>query len=75
MFREKKPSKPTPPPQPQRPPPHKLQENLARYLKPDGTLARAFVAFKDIARRCDARLFETSIPLLGQRAEEAEGVQ
>ncbi|GJE91505.1 hypothetical protein PsYK624_076550 [Phanerochaete sordida] len=72
LFREKKPSKPTPPPQPQRPPPHRLQENLARYLKPDGTLARAFVAFKDIARRCDARLFETSFPLIGQRAEETE---
>lgn len=71
LFREKKPSKPATPPPPQRPP-HRLQENLARYLKPDGTLARAFIAFKDIARRCDTRLFETSFPLIGQRAEETE---
>lgn len=50
-------------------PPQPLAENLARYLKPDGTLARAFIAFKDIAPRCDTRLFETSYPLIGQRAE------
>jgi len=48
-----------------------LEENLARYLKPDGTLARAFVSFKDIASRCDTRLFETSYPLIGQRMESA----
>lgn len=55
----------------QPPPPaaHRLPENLARYLKPDGTLARAFVQFKDIAGRCDTRLFETSYPLIGQRVE------
>ncbi|KIY50296.1 PH-domain-containing protein, partial [Fistulina hepatica ATCC 64428] len=46
-----------------------LTENLARYLKPDGTLARAFVAFKDVAHRCDTRLFETCYPLIGQRME------
>jgi len=46
-----------------------IEENLARYLKPDGTLARAFVSFKDIASRCDTRLFETSYPLIGQRME------
>ncbi|THH07867.1 hypothetical protein EW145_g3090 [Phellinidium pouzarii] len=46
-----------------------MEENLARYLKPDGTLARAFVAFKDIALHCDARLFETAFPLFGQRLE------
>lgn len=50
-------------------PVHRLPENLARYMKPDGTLARSFVAFKDIAPRCDARLFETSYPLIGQRLE------
>lgn len=66
----KKPSKdkaarPSPPP----PPVHRLPENLARYLKPDGTLARAFIQFKDIATRCDTRLFETSYPLIGQRIE------
>ena len=73
FFRDKRTSKPSIPPQPLRPPPpHKLQENLARYLKPDGTLARAFVAFKDVARRCDARLFETSFPLIGQKAEATE---
>ncbi|KAF8635247.1 hypothetical protein AX17_004020 [Amanita inopinata Kibby_2008] len=51
------------------PPVHRIPENLARYMKPDGTLARAFVAFKDIAARCDTRLFETSYPLIGQRFE------
>ena len=44
-----------------------LPENLARYLKPDCTLARAFIAFKDIARLCDTKLFETSYPLIGQK--------
>ncbi|KAH8996298.1 hypothetical protein EDB92DRAFT_2112603 [Lactarius akahatsu] len=51
-----------------------LEENLARYLKPDGTLARAFVSFKDIASRCDTRLFETSYPLIGQRLESGSKV-
>ena len=51
------------------PPTHQLPENLARYLKPDGTLARAFISFKDVAPRCDVRLFETSYPLIGQRLE------
>lgn len=46
-----------------------LTENFARYLKPDGTLARAFVTFKDIAARCDSRIFETTYPLIGQRVE------
>ena len=56
--------------QPPPPPPiHRLPDNLARYLKPDGTLARAFIQFKDIATRCDTRLFETSYPLIGQRVE------
>jgi len=50
-------------------PAHRLPENLARYLKPDGTLARAFIQFKEIATRCDTRLFETSYPLIGQRVE------
>ncbi|KAF7298095.1 PH domain-containing protein [Mycena chlorophos] len=49
--------------------PLRLPENLARYLKPDGTLARSFIAFKDVAHRCDARLFESSYPLIGQRLE------
>lgn len=59
---------PPAPPPPILPPP-RLTENLARYLKPDGTLARAFVSFKDIVGRCDTRLFETTFPLIGQRAE------
>ncbi|KNZ72752.1 Bud site selection protein BUD4 [Termitomyces sp. J132] len=54
------------------PPPQSVQrlpENLARHLKPDGTMARAFISFKEIAPRCDTRLFETSYPLIGQRVE------
>ncbi|KAN0116105.1 hypothetical protein V8E52_006162 [Russula decolorans] len=54
--------------------PSVLEENLARYLKPDGTLARAFVSFRDIASRCDTRLFETSFPLIGQRLESGSKV-
>lgn len=46
-----------------------MEDNLARYMKQDGTLARAFIAFKDIARHCDTRLFETTFPLIGQRLE------
>lgn len=56
-----------PPPQVQ--PAQPLPENLARYLKPDGTLARAFISFKDISSRCDTRLFETNYPLIGQKIE------
>lgn len=55
------------------PPPPILPENIARYLKPDGTLARAFISFKEIANRCDTRLFETSFRLIGQRLERAGG--
>ncbi|KAJ3808317.1 hypothetical protein F5876DRAFT_46244 [Lentinula aff. lateritia] len=66
--KDKRQNTPPPPPPPQLPP-QRLTENLARYLKPDGTLARAFVSFKDIAGRCDTRLFETTFPLIGQRAE------
>ncbi|KAJ6602137.1 hypothetical protein B0H10DRAFT_2167327 [Mycena sp. CBHHK59/15] len=58
-----------PPPPPPPVVTQRLTENLARYLKPDGTLARAFIAFKDIATRCDTRLFETHYPLIGQRVE------
>lgn len=49
--------------------PQRLPLNLARHLKPDGTLARAFISFKDVASRCDTRLFETSYPLIGQHVE------
>ena len=60
---------PPPPPPPTSQPLQRLPENLARYLKPDGTLARSFISFKDVAARCDTRLFETSYPLIGQRVE------
>ncbi|OAX41323.1 DUF1709-domain-containing protein [Rhizopogon vinicolor AM-OR11-026] len=66
----KKQSRATPPPPI---PPHKLPDNLARYLKQDGTLARALISFKDVAARCDSRLFETSYPLIGQRLEVSGG--
>jgi hypothetical protein len=65
----KKQSRATPPPPPPPVRPHKLPDNLARYLKQDGTLARALISFKDVAARCDTRLFETSYPLIGQRFE------
>jgi len=55
-------------------PAQRLPENLARYLKSDGTLARAFISFKDVAGRCDTRLFETSYPLIGQRTEVGNAV-
>lgn len=67
------PKKPSKEKRAQTPPPplptHRLPDNFARYLKPDGTLARAFIQFKDIASRCDTRLFETTYPLIGQRVE------
>jgi hypothetical protein len=43
-------------------------ENLARYLKDDGTLARAFVNFNDVKDKCDTCLLELAIPLVAQRA-------
>jgi hypothetical protein len=61
---------PTPPPPVI---PYKLPDNLARYLKQDGTLARALISFKDVAARCDTRLFEISYPLIGQRIEASGG--
>jgi len=73
-FFSSSPKKPARVVQPAPPPPTVLEENLARYLKPDGTLARAFVSFKDIASRCDTRLFETSYPLIGQRQESGSKV-
>ncbi|KAG9312056.1 hypothetical protein JVU11DRAFT_7337 [Chiua virens] len=67
-----KPKGATPPPPPPAPP-HKMPDNLARYLKQDGTLARAFISFKDVAARCDTRLLEVKYPLIGQRAEAPGG--
>ncbi|KAF8551975.1 hypothetical protein OG21DRAFT_1486564 [Imleria badia] len=66
-------SRATPPPLPPPAPPHKLPDNLARYLKQDGTLARAFISFKDVAMRCDVRLLEIKYPLIGQRSEASGG--
>jgi hypothetical protein len=63
------PKKARTPPKPQAPPP-RLENNLARHLRSDGTLARASISFKDIAHKCDTRLFETTYPLVGQRVEE-----
>ena len=60
---------PRPSPAPAPPMPHKIEEILARYLKSDGSLARAFIAYKDVAAHCDTRLFETVIPLIGQRID------
>ena len=59
--------RPSPAPAPIMPP--RIQESLARYLKPDGSLARAFIAYKDVAAHCDTRLFDTAIPLIGQRLD------
>lgn len=53
-------------PHPQIPEPV-VKDNFARYMKPDGTLAQTLVSFKEIASRCDTRIFETSFPLIGQR--------
>ncbi|KAI0752981.1 hypothetical protein C8Q80DRAFT_1267434 [Daedaleopsis nitida] len=60
---------PAPVAPPPAPAPFTLKENLARYLKPDGSLGRAFISFKDIAAHCDTRLMETTFPLIGQRIE------
>ncbi|KAF8449427.1 hypothetical protein L210DRAFT_3703801 [Boletus edulis BED1] len=61
------------PPLPPPAPPHKLPDNLARYLKQDGMLARALISFKDIAARCDVHLLEIKYPLIGQRSESSGG--
>ncbi|KAL1660917.1 hypothetical protein GGF50DRAFT_62111 [Schizophyllum commune] len=62
-------SQPAPAPAPIRQPVPRLADNFARYLKPDGTMARAFVSYKEIAPHCDTRLFSTTYPLIGQRFE------
>ncbi|KAH9942234.1 uncharacterized protein BXZ73DRAFT_87885 [Epithele typhae] len=59
---------PAPPPAPAPAPPRpnfKPPENLARYLKPDGSLARTLVEFNQIAAHCDTRLLEIAYPLVG----------
>jgi hypothetical protein len=57
---------PQPPPAPPSPAWHP-PENLARYLREDGTLARAFVNFNDIKSKCDTCLLELALPLISQR--------
>ncbi|KAG8690396.1 Bud site selection protein bud4 [Ceratobasidium sp. 394] len=48
-----------------------VEDHLVRYMKSDGSLGRAYINFKDIAKRCDTRLFETSYPLIGEWAEDS----
>ncbi|CDO76943.1 hypothetical protein BN946_scf184709.g5 [Trametes cinnabarina] len=67
-----RPVSPAPPPPPPR---FELKENLARYMKPDGSLARAFISFKDVAPLCDTRLLETAFPLIGQRLENGSSAK
>ena len=57
---------PTPAPTPQ---PPIVEETIIKYLRQDGTLARTFISFKDVAPLCDTRLFETSFPLMGHMDE------
>ncbi|KAF8331399.1 uncharacterized protein EI90DRAFT_3145625 [Cantharellus anzutake] len=64
------PKTPSPPPQPKPLPPRVVEEGLIRHIRPDGTLGRAFVAFKDVASECDTRLFETAFPLVGYTPDD-----
>ncbi|KAG9092428.1 Bud site selection protein bud4 [Ceratobasidium sp. 370] len=48
-----------------------VEDHLVRYMKSDGSLGRAYINFKDIVKRCDTRLFETSYPLIGEWAEDS----
>jgi hypothetical protein len=64
----KKTPKQSPKPQPQKV--VSTEDNLAKYLRSDGVLARAFISFKDIQPKCDTRLFETSYTLVGQWTED-----
>lgn len=51
--------------------PADTRDPFGRWLKKDLTIARSFIAFKDVASRCDSKLFETSFPLIGQCSESA----
>jgi hypothetical protein len=44
-------------------PPH----NLARYIRTDGTVARAFLHFNDVKEQCDTTLTELALPLIAER--------
>ena len=48
-------------------PVHRLQNNLARYLRENGTLAQTLIKYKEIAQRCDVRLLESDYALIGQK--------
>lgn len=61
---------PSPAPTLNRRVPPQIEDNLARYLQPDGTLGQSFISFKDVADRCDRKTFETKIPLIGQKLVE-----
>ena len=42
------------------------QDELVRYLSPDGTLATVKIVFKDIAARCNGQLLSLHLPLSGK---------
>jgi hypothetical protein len=48
-----------------------MEDHLVRYMKADGSIGRAYINFKDIVKRCDTRLFETSYPLVGEWSEDS----
>jgi hypothetical protein len=49
------------------PPPYKVPENFARYLTSDYELGKAYIKFADIAKRCDTRLFEVTLDVVGHK--------
>ncbi|KAG8829883.1 Bud site selection protein bud4, partial [Serendipita sp. 399] len=54
------------------PPLVQTADPFGRYLKKDLSIARALVSFKDIVDRCNAKLLETSYPLVGQCSNGSE---
>lgn len=62
---------PTPRATPSPPPPQPVvhEDPLVRFLKPDGTLGRTFVSFKDMAPFCDTTLYETTLDLVSSVEE------
>lgn len=51
--------------------PEPVQDELVRYLGPDGTLAVVKVVFKDIASRCNGQVLSLHLPLTGKWNEQA----
>jgi hypothetical protein len=76
-FFKSSPQKPkAPPPQPKpapATPAWRAPENLARYMKEDGTVVRTFLNFADVRDSCDAKLLELQLPFVGQRASATPG--